>query len=299
MDPHRQGPVFPRYKATREGHQLNFAIGLDDGPPNRLDAHHVECLEAPIITALFDSLDIEVARETPEDKHPAALYLAQLGPGSRRTMNEALQKIARYLSDGQCDMRSLPWSALRIEHTSALRTRLASELAPATANKHLAALRGVLKQVWRLGQISAEDHQRAIELPAVQGASPRKSRALSQEELRALVAACERDRSPAGPRDAALFALLFGAGLRRAEVAALDLSDFDRHTSTICVRGNGTRAPRRFTANREGLLALEGWLARRSIAPGPLFNPVNKPSLIHIRRCRRIKSSKPQWSPHT
>ena len=236
------------------------------------------------MTAPFESRDIEVARETPEDKHPAALYLAQLGPGSRRTMNEALQKIARYLSDGQCDMRSLPWSALRIEHTSALRTRLASELAPATANKHLAALRGVLKQAWRLGQISAEDHQRAINLPAVQGPSPRKSRALSPEELRALVATCERDRSPAGPRDAALFALLFGAGLRRAEVAALDLSDFDRRTSTICVRGNGTRAPRRFTANREGLLSLEGWLARRSIAPGPLFNPVNKGGRIEIRR---------------
>ncbi|MDP6981141.1 MAG: tyrosine-type recombinase/integrase [Myxococcota bacterium] len=236
------------------------------------------------MTAPFESTQIDIARETPEDKHPAVLYLAQLGPGSKRTMTEALQKIARYLSDGRCDMYSLPWAALRIEHTSALRTRLASELAPATANKHLAALRGVLKHVWRLGQISAEDHQRAIDLPAVRGPAPRKSRALSQEELRALVGACERDRSPAGPRDAALFALLFGAGLRRAEVAALDLSDFDRRTSTICVRGNGTKPPRRFTANREGLLALEGWLARRGVAPGPLFNPVNKGGRIEIRR---------------
>ena len=236
------------------------------------------------MTVPFESRAIELARETPDDKHPAALYLAQLGPGSRRTMNEALQKISRYLSDGRCDMRSLPWGALRIEHTSELRTRLASELAPATANKHLAALRGVLKQVWRLGLISAEDHQRAIDLPAVHGPSPRKSRALSQEELRALVAACDRDLSPAGPRDAALLALLFGAGLRRAEVAALDLSDFDRRTSTICVRGNGSRAPRRFTANREGLLALEGWLTRRGVAPGPLFNPVNKGGRIEIRR---------------
>ncbi len=236
------------------------------------------------MTIAFESRDIELAKETPEDKHPAALYLAQLGPGSRRTMTEALQKIARYLSDGRCDMRSLPWNAVRIEHTSALRTRLASELAPATANKHLAALRGVLKQVWRLGLISAEDHQRAIDLPAVHGPSPRRSRALSQEELHALVGTCERDRSPAGPRDAALFALLFGAGLRRAEVAALDLADFDRRTSTVCVRGNGTRPPRRFTANREGLLALEGWLARRGVAPGPLFNPVNKGGRIEIRR---------------
>ena len=199
-------------------------------------------------------------------------------------MTEALEKIARYASDGQCNMRSLPWSALRYEHTNALRARLASELAPATSNKHLAALRGVLKQVWRLGLISAEDHQSAIDLPAVHGPSPRKNRTLSREELSLLVDACERDRSPAGPRDAALFALLFGAGLRRAEVAALDLADFDRRTSTFCVRGGGTRAPRRFTANREGLLAQEAWLTRRGVAPGPLFNPVNKGGRIEIRR---------------
>ena len=33
------------------------------------------------MTIPFESRDIELARETPEDKHPAALYLAQLGPG--------------------------------------------------------------------------------------------------------------------------------------------------------------------------------------------------------------------------
>jgi len=236
------------------------------------------------MTATFESAEIELAQQTPEDQHPAALYLAQLGPGSKRTMTEALQKIARYLSEDGCDMFSFPWRTLRIEQTAALRTRLARELAPATANKHLAALRGVLKQVWRLGLISAEDHQRAIDLPAVRGPAPRKSRALSQEELRALVAACERDDSPAGPRDAALFALLFGAGLRRAEVATLDLSDFDRSAKTICVRGNGTKPARRFTANRDGLLAIEAWLARRGTAAGPMFNPVNKGGRIEIRR---------------
>jgi len=236
------------------------------------------------MTFTIEPRDIEFARETPDDKHPALLYLAGLGPGSRRTMTEALEKIARYASDGRCNMRSLPWSALRYEHTKALRERLASELAPATSNKHLAALRGVLKQVWRLGLISAEDHQRAIDLPTVHGPSPRKSRSLSQEEIRLLVDACVRDRSPAGPRDAALFALLFGAGLRRAEVAALDLADFDRHTSTFCVRGSGTRAPRRFIASHEGLLAQEAWLARRGVAAGPLFNPVNKGGRIEIRR---------------
>lgn len=232
----------------------------------------------------FDPSDIEAARNTPDDQHPAYLYLAQLGPGSHRTMTEALEKIARMASDGCCDMRSLPWGALRIEHTSDLRERLASRLAPATANKHLAALRGVLKQAWRQGLVSNEDHQASIELPAVRGPSPRKSRTLSTQELDALMSACDQDRTPAGARDSALFALLFGSGLRRAEVAALDLADFDRRTASICVRGNGTRPPRRINVDREGLQALEGWLRRRGVAPGPLFNPVNKGGKIDIRR---------------
>ncbi len=236
------------------------------------------------MTAPFDARDVELARNTPDDKHPAHLYLQQLGQGSRRTMTEALEKIARIVSDGQCTMHTLPWSRLRIEHTSSLRTQLASNLAPATANKHLAALRGVLKQVWRLGMIAADDYQHAIDLSAVRGPAPRKSRALSPDELRQLAATCERDRSPAGARDAALFALLFGAGLRRAEIAALDLADFDRRTNTICVRGNGTRVPRRFAASRDRVLALEAWLARRGVAPGPLYNPVNKGGRIEIRR---------------
>lgn len=199
-------------------------------------------------------------------------------------MTEALQKIAGYLSEGRCDTRSLPWKALRIEHTSILRTWLAAELAPATANKHLAALRGVLRQVWRQGLISAEVHLQTIDLPTVRGPSPRKMRTLSEPEFRALIAACERDRSPAGPRDAALLALIFSAGLRRAEVTALDLADYDRPTRTLCVRGNGTRPIRRFTASPEGLLALDPWPARRGIEPGPLFNPVNKGGRIENRR---------------
>jgi integrase len=236
------------------------------------------------VTVPFRERDLETARNLPDEKHPAVLYLAQLGPGSRRTMTEAIEKLARLASGGQCDAQTLPWHGLRIEHTSALRARLAASMAPATANKHLAALRGVLKQAWRLGLISAENHQRAIDLPAVHGTPPRPHRALSAEELRALVAACERDTLPAGVRDAALFALLFGAGLRRSEVVTLDVGDYDRETGTLRVRPNGGRPQRRFTSNREGRQALDRWLERRGATEGPLFNPINKGGRIEVRR---------------
>ena len=64
----------------------------------------------------------------PLDQNPAAIYLASLGDGSRRTMRTALNTIAELLgvsetldADGQ-DMRCLavPWGSLRYQHTAAI-----------------------------------------------------------------------------------------------------------------------------------------------------------------------------------
>lgn len=235
------------------------------------------------MTISFEPPEIEAMGAVADDRHPALRYLAQLGPGSRRTMGEALAKMARLLSDGACDARTLPWHLLRCEHTSALRDQLSEALAPATTNKHLAALRGVLKQAWQLSLIELEDYRLAIDLPAVHGPAPRPNRMLTRQQLAALVGACERDSSAAGARDAALFALLFGVGLRRSEVVALDIGDYDRQTGTLQVRGSGTRDTRQSDVGRNESRALETWLVQRGLAPGPLFNPVNKGGRLEIR----------------
>ena len=221
---------------------------------------------------------------TPNGFHPAAAYLEQLGEGSRRTMREALTKLANWASEGRCGPHDLPWHMLRIEHTAALRTRLQSTLAPATANKHLAALRGVLKQCWRRGMMSAEAYQRAIDLPPVRGASPRKQNRLGAEELRKLSLVCSGDSSPAGARDEALLALLYGANLRRSEAVALELADYDLSTGVLLVQSATSRSPRRFAANDDARRALERWILIRGPEAGPLFNPVNKGGRIERRR---------------
>ncbi len=221
---------------------------------------------------------------SPNGFDPAAAYLEQLGEGSRRTMREALTKLANWASDGRCGPHDLPWHMLRIEHTAALRTRLTATLAPATANKHLAALRGVLKQCWRRGLMSAEAYQRAIDLPPVRGASPRKPNRLGAVELRKLAQVCSGDSSPAGARDEALLALLYGANLRRSEAVSLELTDYDLSTGVLIVRGAGGRQPRRFAANDDARRALERWILIRGPEAGPLFNPVNKGGRIERRR---------------
>jgi len=52
----------------------------------------------------------------PADQHPAAVYLARLGAGSRRTMRAALAAMAGIVSGGAADATQLDWGALRYPH---------------------------------------------------------------------------------------------------------------------------------------------------------------------------------------
>ena len=56
-------------------------------------------------------------------------------------MASALDLIAGLLTSYRCNMQTLDWSALRYQHTAAIRSMLAELYAPSTANKMLAALR--------------------------------------------------------------------------------------------------------------------------------------------------------------
>ena len=93
----------------------------------------------------------------PGSTNPYLVYLSQLAVGSRRTMRESLEHIARMVSEGSLDALNFPWSELRYQHTQAIYTHLLETRAPATANKMMAAVGRVLKEAWKLGQMSAED----------------------------------------------------------------------------------------------------------------------------------------------
>lgn len=220
----------------------------------------------------------------PPDRHPAAVYLARLSPGSRRTMRQALDAIAGLLTSERCTAETLDWGAVRYQHTAAVRAALAERHAPATANKMLSALRGVLKEAWRLGYLDAETYHRARDLPAIRGEALLRGRALAGGELRVLFAACAADPGPAGARDAAVLAVLYGAGLRRSEAVALDLADYDAETGALTVRSGKGRKARVAYLGGGGAEALDAWLARRGEAAGPLFLPVNKGKKIQHRR---------------
>jgi integrase len=199
-------------------------------------------------------------------------------------MSNALDTMAGLLTQNRCDMQSLDWSALRYQHTTALRTLLADLYAPATANKMLAALRGVLQEAWRLGKMTAEEFRRAADLPSVRGSTLPRGRAISRNELSRLFAACAKDRGPAGRRDAAILAVLYNCGLRRSELVGLDVSDYDPAESALTVRsGKGRKARISYTTDASGQ-AIDDWLGVRGPNPGPLFSPISKSGKVAQRR---------------
>lgn len=96
------------------------------------------------------------------------------------------------------------------------------------------------------------------------------------------MAAPARDPAVAGRRDAALVAVLYAGGLRRAELVGLDLDDWDRAARSLVVRGKGNKERRVFLA-AGAAAALDDWVAARGDWAGPLFCPARKDGAITRR----------------
>ncbi len=244
------------------------------------------------------------------DQNPALVYLASLGPSSRRTMRSALDTIARLVSGGEATAETLPWHTLRRQHTAAVRAALASRYGVRTANRMLAALRGVLREAVELGLMDAESFQRASRIKTIRGKPAPAGRALEREELRALFASCTGgdNAAPIDVRDAALLAVLYGAGLRRAEVVQLDVSDLAMESGALVVHGKGNKVRLAYVPE-SGRPLLAAWVSLRGADAGPLFVPVQKDGVLVSRRLtegaiykileRRARiADVPHFSPH-
>lgn len=262
------------------------------------------------ITTTGEFATYQQAEPMPPDRHPSLVYLASLADGSKRTMREALDTIASTVLSGATH-DTFPWHGLRYQHTQAIRAKLGEAYNASSANKMLSALRGTLKECWRLGYMSAEDYQRAVDLKSfkVQRVEQaEKGRHISSGEIIALVSACA-DRSKAGMRDAALLAIAYTGGLRRNELSALTVADYNPAESMITVRGGKGGKDRTVYLPESAVEALSDWLDIRGDTPGALFTRIRKgdnlslegisnQAIYDIMRARAEQAGVREFSPH-
>jgi integrase len=254
------------------------------------------------------------------DVHPVLVYLGRLAPSGRRGQATGLERIAAFLSDGRLDPESLPWPRLRYQHVRRVHTWLAHEamtetnpprrMSPGTANTYLAALRGVLKESWRLGYMTAEDHNRAVDVEKIKGSRELRGRALKRGEAIAVFEHLADTDALTARRDAALVALMYSSGgVRRSEAVSLDLEHLDEGSRRLRVIGKGNKE-RVLYLVPEVMDALREWLDIRGRQPGPLFLPIAKSrtevewrrlsvsTVRQISERRSVQAGVARFSPH-
>lgn len=146
--------------------------------------------------------------------------------------------------------------------------KLRRGLSPASINRSMAALNSFVTSARRYGATSlrleakgeASKPYRDTKGPGIHGVQRLLEAARSQDPRKAA-------------RDVAIIRLLFGLGLRRGEIASLDVSHIDLTAGTLSIMGKGRGEREPLTLPPEIKEALETWLQwRNADAPdAPLF----------------------------
>ena len=182
------------------------------------------------------------------DESPVYLYLISKGTSTREVYRRRLRQVYAVLNNietckvprdrkktGDTDpIWFYRWD--KIDHIALMKLRAAlmMKLKPSDASGCLTVVRGVLGKCFDLDLITVDTWKRISE--RVEGIKVHKSnegRHIPKDEIKRLIAACEKDPPPFGIRDIAMFGLGFLAGLRISEVAKLRIRDYDPKTRDI------------------------------------------------------------------
>ena len=198
----------------------------------------------------------------------------RLSPATLRNYAHALQQLFVFL-DGK-DLQSLEPAQVR----RCIATLHAKGQSPRTLALTLSAWRGFYRWLARHRGFGANP---VLGIRAPKAARP-LPKALSVEAAQRLLDG-ERESSPLGVQDAAMFELLYSSGLRVGELVALDLSD-EPARGEVTVTGKGSKT-RTVPVGAKAREALNAWLSVRSQVAAP-----DETALFVGARGRRIAPSR-------
>jgi len=211
---------------------------------------------------------------------PVSLYLESLAPSGRRSVKSLLHSATNIVSfEGQ--LEEMPWNLIEYQHLALIRNTLKQEGKSAnTINLALSAVRGVMKACFHLKLICAEQMLLLKGVSAMRSHRLPSGRSLNKCELAKLNRCCKRDKTVLGKRDYAVIALLLATGIRRSEVIAITIDDYNTRTGVLNIQAGKGDKQRTAYLNTESRLIIRQWLTERGRLAGSLFNPVTKTGAI-------------------
>ena len=171
------------------------------------------------------------------DENPFLLYMAVLGESSRKPQGHALAVIARLFDvDDPVDYH---WHGLTVGDISMIRLWLGKNYKFSTANRYLSAIRGVLKECWRLKLLTYEEFRVLADIKSFQYEYVKTGRIITEDEFMDMMDVCGYDTI--GDRDAVMLYLLYNTGIRCKEAVNLKVEDFSSENQTLLVMGKGNK----------------------------------------------------------
>ncbi len=241
----------------------------------------------------------------PDLEHSKHTLLNTLGsPQSKRAYEFAIDHfVSWYCSEPR----------LAFSKTVVLRYRLeleARRLAPATINLRLAAVRRLAFEAADTGLLSPELAAGIARVKGAKRVGVRLGNWLTAEQSRRLLAAPDA-QTIKGRRDRAILALMLGCGLRRGEVAELNVDHLQqREEHWVIADLIGKAAHIRTVPVPDWVKsAVDSWLASAAITNGRIFRCVSRRGSVwgegvtekvvwHVVKDSAAKAGIPKLSPH-
>lgn len=221
---------------------------------------------------------------------------------SKETVTRCLQAIAKHT--GYADFYEIKWAEITSTDLNSLIHNLkAKELSPKTISLYVSVVKGVCEHAYLLGQISRLQLDGILKVKGETGSRIKKHQVISRSSFQGLlerIASSNPTNRNKMLRDLALFHILIGTGLRRSELATieisslvLELSNEDRvtvNTQYLKIIGKGNKE-RYVAIHPITKIALEDWLNVRGIMPGPLFVKVPRSGDIVVENSNPLTGS--------
>ncbi len=211
---------------------------------------------------------------------PVSLYLNSLAPTGRRSVKSLLIS-ATALLGYKGSLETMPWNLVDYQQLAQIRNGFCQQGKSAnTVNLALSAVRGVMRCCFNLHLIKADQWLLINQVKPVRAQRLPSGRSLTSGETQKLYRACKLDKSVIGKRDHALIALMLATGLRRSEVVAIKINDFNSRTGVLNIGTGKGNKQRLAYLNLDSRQIIRQWRKLRGNHAGYLFNPVIKSGRI-------------------
>lgn len=167
-----------------------------------------------------------------------------------------LMKLLSGMTSAEGNMMALEWQ----------NNLVAQGLAPSTTNRMISALKAFLKLLRMNGWLSW-----TLEIPKRRAKAYKDTKGCGADAVETVIQQLTEQDGPKPARDEVILRLIWGLGLRRGELAHLEVRDINLKAQKIMILGKGRHEAEALSLTTKMVSALRKWLQYRGTKPGALF----------------------------